>query len=226
MCYWLEKGIKELECWEQRIFTFLSERLSPDAISYYLDEYLVDVQGLYERSKKGEGIFTPSIYDAIAGITQIRSLLVEIKQPITENIPLEIAARFAVLTFRAGYTTGMITPGRGVEVLEWEVNRLEDQHQFAGKKALSEKSKKATDARYQEQRQTLDKAAVVARQLWDNGSVMLHHRMKQYLVEEYQDETGKYPFLSLPDKSLLETCKRVAKEIKRPDLISGQKKSS
>lgn len=115
---WVELGIKELECWEQRVLTILSESLSPETISYYFDEYKRDVRGLYERAEKGEGIFTRSIYGAISSISQIRSLLEEIKQPLPENIPIQIAARFAVLTFRAGYSTGWASPGRGMELME------------------------------------------------------------------------------------------------------------
>ncbi len=96
---------------------------------------------------------------------------------------------------------------------------------LAEKAALKQASKNATDERYREPRQLLDKAASVAKLKWEGGSNLKHHQMKKYLIEEYQDEAGKYPFLNIADKSILETCKRVALEIKRPDLISGQKKS-
>jgi len=74
MGYWVENGIQELKDWEQRIYSLLSEILPPDKISYYLDEYQLDILGLYERAIKGEGIFTLSIYNAIASISQIRDL--------------------------------------------------------------------------------------------------------------------------------------------------------
>lgn len=94
-----------------------------------------------------------------------------------------------------------------------------------GREILREVSKKATDARYGKQRELLARAANVAKKLWEGGERLLHHEMKKYLIEEYQDDAGKYPFLNLPEKSLLKTVKQVAKEMNRPDLISGQKKS-
>jgi len=118
MSYWVEKCIEELEGWKQRAFYFLSERLTPDAISHYFEEYQRDPLGLYEKTRKEVFPLTPSFYGAIASIIQINSLLNETKQPLDENIPIEIAARFAVLSFRAGYETGTIQPARGMEVLE------------------------------------------------------------------------------------------------------------
>lgn len=89
----------------------------------------------------------------------------------------------------------------------------------------AEASKRATDARYGNRRVLLEKARGVAQQLWENGDTRLHHEMKRYLIEEYCDETGKYPFVNLPDKSLLDAVKNVAKDLGKPDLISGRKKS-
>lgn len=84
----------------------------------------------------------------------------------------------------------------------------------------------ATDSRYKSQRLLLKQAACVARSEWQNGSTLLHHQMKKFLVEEFQDESGKHPFLHLQEKSILKVVKQVAKEMNRTDLISGQKKRS
>jgi len=118
MSYWVQKGIQELENWEQKALSFLSERLSPDDISYYLDECQRDILGLYERVKKKECLLTPSFLDAIQCIFQIRSLLEEAKQPLDEFVSIETAAHLALQTFRVGLVTGRITPARGMEVFE------------------------------------------------------------------------------------------------------------
>ena len=230
---WIESGIKEFEEWEERVLSALAAFFPPDKISYYLDEYKRDNLGLFERAKIGEGLFNPGTFGAIASISQIRSLLEEIKQPLPEKVPLDLAARFAVLTFRAGFTTGMTSPGIGMVVLESEIHRLQNQQQYIAKTAIRESSENAHNARYAPLREFKENAASVAKRAWEGGSNLFHHQMVKYLVEEYQDENGKHPFTQLPDKNkstpekvLLKTLKEVAKEINRPDLISGQKKSS
>ena len=106
----------------------------------------------------------------------------------------------------------------------------------AGIKSRFDVSKKATNVRYESLRIFKAKAAEVAKSLWEGGSMLLHHQMAQYLIEEYVED-GKYPFLHLPekdrkgnfppsDKVLRDTVKLVAKDMNRPDLISGQKKPS
>ena len=233
MSYWLIKGIQELEAWEPKILNFLSESLSPDAITYYFYEHERDFLGLYERSKNGSCSLTPSSFDAISSISQIRVLLEEIKQPITESITAETAARFALLSFRAGLTTGMAAPGRGVEVLELDNHNLNEQQHHAGKKAIRESSVKASDARYASLREFKEQAASVAKSIWESGSTQLHHQMAKHLETTYQNENGSNPFWHLPGKDieaspskvLLKVVKQVAKDINRMDLISGQKKS-
>lgn len=82
----------------------------------------------------------------------------------------------------------------------------------------------ALNARHSPRRKLKEQAADVAKKEWVNGSTLLHHEMKRFLVEDYQDENGKYPFVNLPDRALLDTLKQVARELNRPNLISGQKK--
>lgn len=118
MSSWVETGIKELEELEQMVLSSLSQFLSPDAISSYLDEYQRDKRWSSVRAEDGEDLFEPGTFSAIASISRIRSLLEELKQPLPENVPLEMAARFAVLTFRAGYITGFISPSLGMKVLK------------------------------------------------------------------------------------------------------------
>jgi hypothetical protein len=102
------------------------------------------------------------------------------------------------------------------------------------KKSLS---KCATDKKYQLLREFKDEAGSVARAEWENGSPLNHIKMRDWLMNDYKDENGKYPFISLPIKSkdgeslesnkvLLELTKDVAKAIGRPDLICGNKKNS
>jgi hypothetical protein len=95
---------------------------------------------------------------------------------------------------------------------------------LAEKTALKKASKNANDERYKKHRQQLKEVASVSQTLWRNGSILMHHQMKKYLIEEYQDKAGKYPFLNLPEKAILETCKKVLLEMNRTDLISGRKK--
>jgi hypothetical protein len=115
---WIETGIKELEDWEQSVLSSLSQFLSPDEITNYLDEYQRDKRFSSERAEEGEDQFEPGTFSAIASISLIRSLLEEIKQPLPENVPLEMAARFAVLTFRAGFITGFVSPSLGMKALK------------------------------------------------------------------------------------------------------------
>jgi hypothetical protein len=92
-------------------------------------------------------------------------------------------------------------------------------------------SKSAADARYSLIREFKHKAAVVARCKWEEGSELTHDKMVKFLIEEYKDSNGKYPFISLPDAKksqpenvLRDVVKNVAKEMNRPDLIRGNKK--
>ena len=71
----------------------------------------------------------------------------------------------------------------------------------------------------------LEEVAAVARGEWESGSTLLHHQMKKFISEEYEDNVGKHPFLNLSDKSILGKCKEVAESMGRPDLIFGYKKT-
>ncbi|WP_054694662.1 hypothetical protein [Geotalea toluenoxydans] len=102
-----------------------------------------------------------------------------------------------------------------LEVLLFELSRFNTK---------TKATELATDSRYSDQRLLLEKAANVARHLWENDSKLLHHQMKKYLEEDYQDEKGLHPFIYLPRKSFLNVLKQVAKEMNRYDLIGGQKK--
>jgi len=234
MSNWVENGIKELKEWEQRLLEVLSKVLTADQISYYLNEFKRDIYGLYERAKKGEGVFTNSLFNGISGLSQVRSLLKELDEPISDAVPLEQAARFAALCFQAGITTGMFTPGRAAECLEWSLNQSKKEFaekiKLTEKKAIRDLTKRSIEVRHQPLRDAKTKAADVARNLWENGSKLLHHEMATYLVEEYQEE-GKHPFLRLPGvkeenttKLLREVTKSVAKDMNRLDLIKGLKK--
>ncbi|MGP8155153.1 MAG: hypothetical protein ACLQBQ_13625 [Smithella sp.] len=118
MSYWIDSGIKELKNWEQKVLAVLSETLSPKEIKHYLNEYKCDIRGFYEWAEKSEGLLARSIFNAIASLSQIRFLLKELKPPLPKNVSLEMAARFSVLSFRVGITTGMIAPGRGMDLFK------------------------------------------------------------------------------------------------------------
>ena len=109
-------------------------------------------------------------------------------------------------------------------------------YEKAGSTSRLETSRKANDVRHENLRKFKEKAAIVAKQMWENGSTLPHHKMVKHLIEKYV-ENGKHPFsflpikdeegdLRSPDKVLREVVKDVAKKMNRPDLISGQKKSS
>jgi len=235
MSYWVESIIEVLEEWELDGLSFLTEGLSHDDISYYLSEYKRDNSALLDGIIKGTALLPASSYDAISSIFQIRSILDEIKQPLHEIVTIETAAHLALRTFQAGIAAGMAIPSRQKENVELDNHRLRDQQEIAGAIAISGLSKNAHDVRYAPLRHFKEKVAGVAKKLWEDGSLLLHHKMAKYLIEEYQDENGKYPFMLLPindkdgnplppDKVVRETLKQLATEMNRRDLVSGQKK--
>lgn len=89
-------------------------------------------------------------------------------------------------------------------------------------------SKKATDVQYSPERDLYKEALDIARSEWERGSLRIHHQMKRYLIKEYRN--GKSQFRTFDanrgytERGLLERLKGLAKEMNRPDLISGQKK--
>ncbi len=92
-------------------------------------------------------------------------------------------------------------------------------------------SKQASDSKYSKLRKFKEKASHVAGEKWEGGSSMLHHEMATFLEKEYKDDEGRYSFQYLPGdkkasshKVLLETVKKVAKELGKFELISGHKK--
>jgi len=99
------------------------------------------------------------------------------------------------------------------------------------KRTRKKGSKNATDVKYSPGRDLYKEAIVIAKSKWEKGSPLKHHQMKKYLIKEYQ-VAGKHPFAKFDsdcgytEKGLLERLKGLAKEMNRPDLISGQRKSS
>ena len=91
------------------------------------------------------------------------------------------------------------------------------------KKARIKSSQSALDSRYASQRIKWAKLKSVAKKMWEEGDNRMHHEMKKFLIEEYKDENGKYPFVNLSERSILNTLKEVAKALNREDLISGKK---
>lgn len=230
MGYWVDNGIEELKEWEQRLLESLSRLLSPEQISYYLSELERDAPGLYERAQEGEGIFTESVFTGISSLSQIRTLLKELTAPVPDQVPIELAVRFATLSFRAGMSTGMFAPGRATEMLEWALHRSEKDFtaklQHAGELAISESARKSVESRHAPLREIKDKAAEIAQELWERGSNLRHHDMATYLVENYQDENERFPFTRLPGvreenttKIMRQVTKEVALKLKRHDLI-------
>jgi hypothetical protein len=92
-------------------------------------------------------------------------------------------------------------------------------------------SKQASDSKYSNLRKFKENASLIACGKWEGGSLMLHHEMATFLEKEYKDDDGCYLFQYLPGdkkasphKVLLETVKKVAKELGKFELISGHKK--
>lgn len=219
----IDATINELNEWERKVFDFVKERMPETLIEQSLNSWQADPHNFHSRMKDLYGM-SPSICNAIIGLSAIRSLLEQKISPIPDTIPTSNAAHIARNAFHAGLFIGMANPGYGMEVLGWELQNAE-------KNVKQRSSKIAHDARYAQLREFKEKAAKIARQLWETGLKLSHDKMAKHLIENYQDETGKHPFMHLPnsneapDKVLLEVVKDVAKKIKRPDLISGQKKS-
>lgn len=231
MSSWIDLGIKELKAMEERVWSILSERFSTNEINQYLAEIEENIYELLAIAKRGDGLFTESAFMAISSLYSLRKLIKEVEDnPLPEDVPKETAARFALLAFRAGLSTGMVAPGRAVECLQWNQGKMKeeftDKLNVAGEAAISDSARKSVSVRYEELNKIKDDAAVVAELLWVNGSELLHHDMADYLVDEYQDKNGRHPFLRLPGvkegnekKILRKVTKKVAKKMVRPDLV-------
>ena len=202
----------------QKVITDLTLRsdIIKKKLLTFPDLNLEFIDGLVEKVRvEGIPVSLPFELD-----TSLRAL--HLIQNLISNIndmPDQLDRKEIVSVCKFFWEAGLMT-GASLPSLDALGNRL-----LYDTKGIHAVLKSARDERYADSRETLNRAAEVARQQWVSGSNLLHHQMKKYLVEEYRDEGGKYPFLSLPDKSLLEAVKRVAKEMNRPDLISGHKKT-
>jgi len=220
MGYFIETSLKELSEWEKRTLSFLLERMPNEMVQRLIEDYRLAPNDFHENAEQSHGV-PPSLCNAIIGLATIRDLIESTEEPIPEIIPAEDSARMARMAFYAGMFIGMSTPGRGVEVLSLEVEHAEA-------KGRAKWSKEAINSRHAPLRDFKQKASDVAKMKWESGSTLLHHQMAKYLIEEYQDVEGRYPFIHLPgdvnaspNNVLLETVKKVAKDLKRFDLISG-----
>lgn len=212
----VEDTIETFREWEQILATFLSERLSPEIIEHCLSECRKDIRAFSFADNE----ISPSLREGVVALSKIRELLKYTEQPLSESIPLLDAAHLVLLSFNAGLYAGMCGPGRGIEVFSFDNKRL--------RKGPSN----AANARHKKLKEFKEHAGRVAKSEWEKGSPLKHHRMRTFLVEEYE-EGGRFPFAHLPDapndssdQVLLDVVKQVAKDMDRPDLISGQKKSS
>jgi hypothetical protein len=224
----MEHNIQEcldlLELYEKEVLLFLSN---------FFDE--VEVEYLVEEFPNNPSEFTSKTatngFKAIVGLYLLRTLKDKVKVLTgTDKISTEYSIQLIIQSFRAAVCCCRPMSDFNEKILEVF---YESQP-----KAIS---KKATNARYENLREFKEKAANVAKIEWENGSILLHNKMAQFLENEYKDENGKHPFMYLPpfkdrrtgnmikdappNKVLLQITKRVAKEMNRPDLISGQKKS-
>lgn len=230
MGFWVENGTKELEGWEYRLTGFLTERLSPEQITHYLDEFQRDIHGFYERAERGE--LPVCVHNAIPALSQIRSLLGELKQTPPEIVPIEIAARFAVLSFQAGLFLGATMPAYGVEMQKWARERAEMDHQEelsnAQKRTRKESSEKAAGSR----RSVVFKRAVkkAGKVQWENGFPRHHVDLADYLLNEHVDEKGER-LLALAGgkkkearKWAIDALKKLAYEMDREELVYNKAK--
>lgn len=223
MGYFIDASLTELSDWEKRALKFLLDRISREKVERLIEDYRQMPSGFHDKAKKCDDI-SASLCNAIIGLSIVRDLIELFNQPIPESFPAEDSARFSRNAFYAGMFIGMAIPGRGVEVLEYARKRAEEEGRRKG-------AVHAITTRHVPLNEFKEKAAAAARRLWASGSPLLHHQVVKYLTEEYQDAEGKHPFMHLPGdvnasphKVLLETAKQVAREINRPDLISGGKK--
>ena len=113
-----------------------------------------------------------------------------------------------------------------------EIHLIPDTVSYVHKKAEKESRRKVSQnavAKKNEPNQEFkEKAANVAKKLWEDGSELRHNKMVNFLMN-YIDDNGIKPFACLPNKSssanvLRETVKEVAIKLNRRDLITGLKK--
>lgn len=180
-------------------------------------EQIDDLLEAYEQKPDPPKNISPSLYFSARGLSLSRFILTHIKN-LPDKLCLEDAIYLSMAFYNAGFAVGASVPGISAEGYKW-------LYETEGIKAIS---KKATDVKYSPGRDIYKDALEIAKNEWENGSVLKHHQMKKYLIKEYQ-VSGKSPFAKFdPDcgyteKGLLERLKGLAKSMKRPDLISGKK---
>lgn len=72
--------------------------------------------------------------------------------------------------------------------------------------------------RWSKSRQLYDKAIMIAKEKWECGCDFKHHRMKDWLLNEYEED-GRMPFLDLREAPLMDKLKSLLREMGRADLI-------
>lgn len=129
------------------------------------------------------------------------------------------------VAFHAGLLLGKVPEliGKVFAIVEKEI--ASEKEKLAPRQA----SKRATDAKYDPGRNLYKEAAEIAKSKWEKGEVLKHHQMKRYLIREYRGGKSRFGRFDADsgytEKGLLKRLKELAKEMNRPDLISGQKKS-
>lgn len=84
-----------------------------------------------------------------------------------------------------------------------------------------EGGEKARDIRYGNKRALYEQATIIARDKWKGGCNMRHNLMKDWLLDEYEDDNGKMPFTVLSSSGLNKKLKELLYDIGKPELIHG-----
>lgn len=227
----IQKFIGELEEWSQQTYKFLERyKIPPEEIESWINDFDRNSYDLHRQfiAKFNKEPFTYesliSIHFSFLGLSLIRKLIASVPKKLPTDIPpIEFMVLFARKAFEAGTVLATIPTFDAMA-------KYKSLYNTEGIKAIS---KKATDEKYSPGRQLYKEAVDIAKSMWEQGSLLKHHQMKRYLIKDYRGETGvKSPFARFDascgytEKGLLERLKALAKEMNRPDLISGQKKSS
>jgi len=207
-----------LNYWETKLIKKLKNELSDDKIkAIFRMVKLKSFKELSDYTETCPEIITP----AVTGIRAINLLKFYINDADNRQVSKDEFIVMLMLAFEGGIMNGITLP----------IASRDHYKSLYEREGIKTISKKATDAKYSPGRDLYKEAIIIARSKWEKGSPLKHHQMKQYLIREYQ-VAGKHPFAKFDadcgytEKGLLERLKGLAKEMKRSDLISGQKKSS
>jgi hypothetical protein len=211
---YLKNAIGTLECGAAKV--------QENLLHIFNQEQIDELLEIYKKNPDPPENTPAAMYFSVRGLFLSQFILAHINK-LQDKLSHEDAIYLGMAFYNAGFAVGAALPALCADGYKW-------LHEAEGIKAIS---KRATDEKYLPGRQLYKEALDIAKSKWEQGSFLKHHQMKKYLIKEYRNgESLKSPFAIFdPDcgyteKGLLERLKGLAKEMHRPDLISGQKKSS